>query len=58
MGPRQSVEVVADAIARAIERPVPEVYPHVMSRLLVILNALAPGFTDGVVKRFGRRPVS
>ena len=57
MGPRQSVEVVADAIARAIERPVPEVYPHVMSRLLVILNALAPGFTDGVVKRFGRKPV-
>ena len=58
MGPRQRVAVVADAIARAIERPVPEVYPHVMSRLLVILNALAPGFTDGVVKRFGRRPVS
>ena len=26
-GPRQRVEEVADAIARAIERPVPEVYP-------------------------------
>src|SRR6185437_15361725 len=26
-GPRQSVETVADAIARAIERPTPEVYP-------------------------------
>ncbi len=57
MGPRQSVAVVADAIARAIERPVPEVYPHAVSRALVILNALAPGFTDRVIKRFGRRPV-
>ena len=57
MGPRQSVEVVAGAIARAIDRPVAEVYPHAPSRALVILNALAPGLTDRVVKRFGRRPV-
>ena len=57
IGPRQSVEQVADAIARAIRRPVPEVYPHAKSRALVILNALAPGFTDGIVKRFGRKPV-
>jgi short-subunit dehydrogenase len=57
MGPRQSVEAVADAIARAIERPIPEVYPYARSRALVILNALAPGFTDRVVKRFGRKPV-
>jgi len=56
-GPRQSVETVADAIARAIARPVPEIYPHAKSRALVILNALAPGFTDRVVKRFGRKPV-
>ena len=56
-GPRQSVEEVADAIARAIERPVAEVYPHAPSRALVILNALAPGFCDRVVKRFGRKPV-
>ena len=56
-GPRQSVELVADAIARAIHRPVPEIYPHAKSRALVILNALAPGFTDRVVKRFGRKPV-
>jgi short-subunit dehydrogenase len=56
-GPRQRVEQVADAIAKAIRRPVPEVYPHAASRALVILNALAPGFTDGVVKRFGRKPV-
>jgi NAD(P)-dependent dehydrogenase (short-subunit alcohol dehydrogenase family) len=56
-GPRQSVEEVADAIARAIRRPVPELYPHAKSRALVILNALAPGFTDRIVKRFGRKPV-
>ncbi len=56
MGPRQSVETVADAIARAIDRPRPEIYPHAKSRALVILNALAPGFTDRVVKRFGRKP--
>ena len=56
-GPRQSVEQVAEAIARAIRRPIPEVYPHAKSRALVILNALAPGFTDGIVKRFGRQPV-
>lgn len=56
-GPRQTVETVADAIARAIDRPVPEVYPHFTSRALVILNAVAPGFTDRVVKRFGRKPV-
>jgi short-subunit dehydrogenase len=56
-GPRQSVETVADAIARAIERPTPEVYPHFTSRFLVIVNALAPGFTDRIVQRFGRKPV-
>jgi hypothetical protein len=36
---------------------VAEVYPHAGSRALVILNAIAPGFTDRVVKRFGRKPV-
>jgi short-subunit dehydrogenase len=56
-GPRQNVSVVADAIARAIERPVPEVYPFYTSRALVVLNALAPGFCDRIVKRFGRKPV-
>jgi len=56
-GPRQSVEAVADAIARTIDRPTPEVYPYLRSRLLVVLNALAPGFTDRLVQRFGRKPV-
>jgi hypothetical protein len=56
-GPRQDVEVVADAIARAIEHPVAEVFPYVRSRALVWLNAFAPGLTDRVVKQFGRRPI-
>jgi len=56
-GPRQSVETVANAIVRAIEHPTPEVYPHFKSRLLVVLNAVAPGFTDRIVQRFGRKPV-
>jgi short-subunit dehydrogenase len=56
LGPRQSVETVADAIVRGIERPVAEIYPHAVSRLLVIVNALAPGFCDRIVQRFGRKP--
>ena len=56
MGPRQPAESVANAIARAIERPVAEVYPYAKSRGLVWLNAFAPGFTDGFVKKFGRKP--
>jgi len=56
-GPRQSVEVVADAIAHAIDRPTPEVYPYFKSRFLVVLNAIAPGVTDLIVQRFGRKPV-
>jgi short-subunit dehydrogenase len=57
LGPRQPVDTVAAAIARAIDKPVAEVYPHAISRGLVILNALAPGFTDRFVQRFGRKPV-
>lgn len=56
-GPNQETAVVADAIAHAIERPVPEVYPHRSSRALVWLNAVAPGVCDRIVKRFGRKPV-
>jgi short-subunit dehydrogenase len=56
-GPRQSVDAVADAIARTIEHPVPECYPYRRARALVWLNAAAPRFCDRVVKRFGRKPV-
>jgi len=56
-GPRQDADAVADAIAHAIERPVPEVYPFFKSRALVWLNAFAPGFCDRIVQRFGRKPL-
>ena len=57
LGSRQTVDQVADAIARAIAYPVPEVYPYRMARGLVLLNAIAPGVCDRFVKRFGRRPL-
>ncbi len=53
-GPRQEPGVVAEAIARAIARPVPEVYPYAKSRGLVLLNAVAPGVCDRFVQKFGR----
>jgi short-subunit dehydrogenase len=57
VGPVQSAEDVAEAVARAIAHPIPEVYPYFKSRGLVLLNALAPGFTDRFVQKFGRKPV-
>jgi short-subunit dehydrogenase len=56
-GPRQKAEDVAEAIARAIGRPVPEIYPYRAARGLVLLNAVAPGFTDRLVRRWGRKPL-
>jgi hypothetical protein len=56
-GPRQNAEQVADAIAGAIARPVPEVYPYRRARGLVLLNAVAPGICDRFVKKFGRKPL-
>jgi hypothetical protein len=55
LGPRQSVDDVARAIVACVRRPRAEVYPHRMSRALAVLNALAPGFTDGFVQKYGRR---
>jgi short-subunit dehydrogenase len=57
MGPRQHASDVADAIARTIERPVPEVYPYRKARALAILNAIAPGFCDRLVQKWGRQPI-
>lgn len=57
-GPRQTAEQVADAIARGISRPAPEIYPYRKARGLVLLNAIAPGFCDRFVKRFGRQTIS
>ena len=55
LGPKQSMDHVAHAILACIRRPRPEVYPHTLSRALTILNAVAPGFTDRFVRRYGRR---
>jgi short-subunit dehydrogenase len=56
-GPRQSAATVAEAIARGLRRPEPEIYPFRGARGLVLLNALAPGLTDRLVKRWGRKPL-
>ena len=55
LGPKQSAETVAAAVVRCIRRPTAEVYPHAVSRGLTIINAIAPGFADSVVRRYGRR---
>lgn len=57
-GPRQRAEDVADAIARALDRPVPEIYPYRLAKGLAIINAIAPGWCDRLVKRWGREPVT
>jgi short-subunit dehydrogenase len=54
-GPQQNSGAVADAIARA--RPVAEVFPLRTSRLLGVINAVAPRFTDRLVQRWGRKPL-
>jgi short-subunit dehydrogenase len=57
LGPKQSVDDVARAIVRCLERPRAEVFPHATSRALGVLNAVAPSLTDRVVRRYGRRRV-
>jgi short-subunit dehydrogenase len=55
LGPKQSTDDVARAIAACLRSPRPEVYPYVKSRALVIANAVAPGLTDRLVRKYGRR---
>jgi short-subunit dehydrogenase len=55
LGPKQSVEQVAEAIVACLRRPRAEVYPHAKSRALAVLNIVAPGFTDRMVRKYGRR---
>ena len=55
LGPKQSVDDVARAIVACVRKPKAEVYPHATSRALTVVNAVAPGFTDKVVRRYGRR---
>jgi len=51
VGPRQSADAVARAIVACARRPRPEVYPYRLSRAVVWLNALAPGFVDWLASR-------
>ena len=55
LGPKQSVDQVARSVVECVRHPRPEVYPHRASKALTILNAVAPGLTDRVVRRYGRR---
>jgi len=57
-GPRQTADQVAEAIAAAIKKPVPEVFPFRKARFLGILNAIAPGLCDRIVQRWRRDPVA
>ena len=52
LGPKQSADTVAAAVVRCLHHPIAEVYPHRNSRGLTIINALAPGFTDGLVRKY------
>lgn len=56
-GPKQSADAVANAIVAAIGRPAPEIYPKKIAKGLAVLNAIAPGLTDSLVRRWGRKPV-
>jgi short-subunit dehydrogenase len=55
LGPKQSMDDVARAVVACVKHPRPEVYPHRASRALAVLNAIAPGVTDRVVRGYGRR---
>jgi NADP-dependent 3-hydroxy acid dehydrogenase YdfG len=55
LGPAQPAEHVADRIVGCLERPTPEVYPYRPARALTVMNAVAPGFADWFVRRYGRR---
>jgi short-subunit dehydrogenase len=57
-GPRQPVTAAADAIAKAIVHPVPELYPWAAARGLAVINSLTPGWCDWLVRRWGRKPVA
>ncbi len=56
-GPRQKPEDVAEAIHRTIERPAPEVYPYKKAKWLAVISAIAPGFADTLVQKWGRKPI-
>lgn len=56
-GPRQKAEDVAEAIVKAVGQSRPEIYPFRKARGLPLISAVAPGWCDRLVKRWGRKPV-
>ena len=53
-GPKQSADQVAEAVVDCMIRPRPEVWPYKRARWLAVLNVLAPGLTDRIVRRYRR----
>lgn len=58
LGPQQTADAVARAVAQCLRRPRPEVYPYGRAKLLAVMGVIAPRFADSFVKRFGRRAVA
>jgi short-subunit dehydrogenase len=48
----QSAHQVARAIVECAENPKPEVLPFPLARLLIVINAIAPGVLDFILKRY------
>lgn len=55
LGPKQSADDVARSVVACLRRPRADVYPHAPSRLLAVLNAVAPSVADRLVRKYGRR---
>jgi len=51
-GPRQTVDHVARAMLRAIERPKPEVWPHQFTRVQLAFAALFPRVADFIMAKY------
>jgi short-subunit dehydrogenase len=48
----QSAYQVANAIVKCAENPKPEVLPFPLARFLIVINAIAPGVLDFVLRRY------
>ncbi len=48
----QSAHKVADAIVKCAENPRSEVLPFPLARLLIVINAIAPGVLDFILRRY------
>jgi short-subunit dehydrogenase len=54
-GPIQSAELVARRIVRALRRPRAEVHPYPPARVLLWMNAVAPGLVDRLMMAVSHR---